>query len=267
MSRPSVPPPGAPARPAWRVRHVEFLRGAREMATLGPATAAWGLVTGVAMVKGGLSVPLALFMTFAVYAGSAQLAAVPLMLAHAPPWVIWAAAACVNLRFVVFSLQWRPYLMHLPLARRMAYGYFGTDMTYVLFMKRFPRPLPAGRDERAYLAGLSAVNWATWQVPSVAGILLGDAVPTGWGLGFAGVLGLLGLGLALVADRGMAFAALVAVTASVAAVALPLKLNIVVAIAAAVAAGSLYDAVAAARRPAATGPAAAPPSATQDPAA
>ena len=254
MTSPHVPPAGALARPAWRVRHAEFLRGAREMAALGPATAAWGLVTGVAMVKGGLSVPLALFMTFAVYAGSAQLAAVPLIVSNAPLWVIWAAAACVNLRFVVFSLQWRPYLMHVPLARRVAFGYFGTDMTYVLFMKRFPRPQPAGRGERAYLAGLSTVNWATWQIPTVAGILLGDAVPTGWGLGFAGVLGLLGLALGLVADRGMAFAALVSATASVAAVALPLKLNIVVAIAAAVAAGSLYDAAAAARRPAAAGP-------------
>ena len=32
---------------------------------------AWGLVTGVAMVKAGMSVPLAIFMSLTVYAGSA----------------------------------------------------------------------------------------------------------------------------------------------------------------------------------------------------
>lgn len=34
---------------------------------------AWGLVTGVAMVKSGLSVGMALFMSLVVFAGSSQL--------------------------------------------------------------------------------------------------------------------------------------------------------------------------------------------------
>ena len=38
---------------------------------------AWGLVTGVAMVKAGMSVPLAIYMSLTVYAGSAQLAVLP----------------------------------------------------------------------------------------------------------------------------------------------------------------------------------------------
>ncbi len=49
------------------------------MSAVSLGIAAWGLVTGVAMVKGGLSVPLALLMSFTVFAGSAQLAVVPLL--------------------------------------------------------------------------------------------------------------------------------------------------------------------------------------------
>jgi predicted branched-subunit amino acid permease len=60
-------------------------------------------MTGVAMVKSGLSGLEAVLMTLIVYAGSAQLAAVPMIAAGAPLWVILAAAFCVNLRFVVFS--------------------------------------------------------------------------------------------------------------------------------------------------------------------
>ena len=58
-------------------------------------------------------------MTLLVYAGSSQLAAIPLLFAGAPAWVILATGFCVNLRFVVFSLHLRPYLMHMPRWRRM----------------------------------------------------------------------------------------------------------------------------------------------------
>jgi len=192
------------------------------------------------MVKGGLSVPLALLMTLTVFAGSAQLAALPLMTAHAPIWVVWATAFCVNLRFVVFSAQWRPFFLRFPLAQRVAFGYFSGDLTYVLFMRRHQEPRP-GSGQMEYFAGATAINWLSWQLPSVAGILLVDAIPAHWGLGFAGVLALLGLALSLLSDRATALAATVAGAAAIAAFALPFKLNIVVAIAAAVCIGLMVD--------------------------
>ena len=64
---------------------------------------AWGLVVGVAMIKAGLSLPQALGMTFIVFGGSAHLASLPLIGAHAPVWVIFVTALAVNLRFVIFS--------------------------------------------------------------------------------------------------------------------------------------------------------------------
>ena len=72
------------------VRHPQFRRGAQDMSHASLGIAAWGLVTGVAMVKSGLSVPLALFMNLVVFAGSAQLVAIPLMMVGTPVWVIWA---------------------------------------------------------------------------------------------------------------------------------------------------------------------------------
>jgi hypothetical protein len=59
--------------------------------------------------------------------------------AGAPVWVILATGFCVNLRFVVFSLHLRPYLMHLPLWQRLTHGYLTADLSYVLFVRRFPR--------------------------------------------------------------------------------------------------------------------------------
>lgn len=199
---------------------------------------AWGLMTGVSIVQAGLSPLEALLMTLIVYAGSAQLAAVPMITAGAPVWVILAAAFCVNLRFVVFSAHLRPYLMHLPRWQRLVSGYVTGDLSYVFFAKRYPHP---GRNaeelaqQQAYLMGNCAVNYLAWMGASVVGVLLANIVPLSWGLGFAGILALLGVLCSLASSRLRVVSAVVAGTAAVAAWALPLRLNILVAIASAVA--------------------------------
>ena len=224
-----------------QLRDPAFRQGAGDMAGTCLGIGAWGLVTGVAMAKSGMSLPMALFMSLAVYAGSAQLAVLPLMVAGAPLWVVWLTAACVNLRFVIFSSMWRSYFAHLPRRRRMALGYFSGDVIFVSFMKRYPQPEPEAT-QLPYFWGAATTNWLAWQIPSVAGIILANAIPLSWGLGFAGVLALLGILLSMLGDRASWLATAVACTAAVAAFALPLKLNILVAIAAAVAAGLAMEA-------------------------
>ena len=201
---------------------------------------AWALVTGVAMIKSGLSVPLAVLMSLTVYAGSAQLAALPLIAAGAPLWVIWATAACMNLRFVIFSAQWRKYFGHLPRIERLVLTYLATDLNYVLFLQRFPEPKPRPQQIPYYLGSVTW-SWLSWQIPTFVGIVLADRVPQEWGLGFAGVLALLGLAYSTLSGRKSWIAAVAAAVVAVAAFALPLRLNVVVAIAAGVAIGLLLD--------------------------
>ena len=218
-------------------QHPAFRVGAMDLMPAAPGIAAWGLMTGVAMVQSGLSTFEALLMSLIVFAGSSQLAAVPLLLAGAPMWVILATAFCVNLRFVVFSAHLRPYTMHLPLWRRLVSGYLTADLTYVMFIKRYPQSStdPVERQaQQAYLAGNCLVNWLSWVCFSVLGVALANAIPTRWGLGFAGSLALLGILCSLASNRLRVVSASVAGIAAVAAYALPLRLNILVAIAAAV---------------------------------
>jgi predicted branched-subunit amino acid permease len=144
----------------------------------------------------------------------------------------------VNLRFVVFSAHMRPYLMHLPLRWRLFNGYLTADLSYVMFTKRFHHPAtdaPGRREQLAYLGGGSFFNWSSWQLASLLGIVLARSIPTHWGLGFAGILALLGVGCSLASSHLRRVSAGVSAMAAVAAFALPFKLNIVVAIAAAVA--------------------------------
>jgi predicted branched-subunit amino acid permease len=218
-------------------RHPEFMVGLRDMSPQAPGIAAWGLMTGVAMVKSGLSVTESGLMSLLVFAGSSQLASLPLIVAGAPAWVILATGFCVNLRFVVFSLHLRPYLLHLPLWRRLANGYLTADLSYALFIRRYPHPAQddEGRlAQEAFLAGNCAVNWGSWVGASLVGVALANFIPTHWGLGFAGILCLVGILCSLATTRLKIVAAAVGGAAAVAAYALPLKLNIVVAIGVAV---------------------------------
>src|SRR5262245_19414024 len=96
--------------------------------------AAWGVVVGVAMIKSGLTLWQALAMTLVVFAGSAQLAALPLIAAGAPIWVVFATAVMVNLRFVIFSALLAPHFASLPWKQRVALGYTAGDMTVALFL-------------------------------------------------------------------------------------------------------------------------------------
>jgi predicted branched-subunit amino acid permease len=147
--------------------------------------------------------------------------------------VVLAAGFCVNLRFVVFSLHMRGYLMYLPRLPRIVVGYFTTDPVYVLFTRRFAHPAQTDEHcltQEAYLAGLSFANWGSWISCSLLGIALANAIPTSWGLGFAGILCLLGIQCSLASSRLRVFSAIVAGMVAVLAYALPLKLNIVLAI-------------------------------------
>jgi predicted branched-subunit amino acid permease len=194
-------------------------------------------MTGVAMVKSGMSTLEALAMALMVFAGSSQLSAIPLLVAGAPIWVIVATAFCVNLRFVVFSAHMRAYVIHLPRWQRLVTGYLTADLTYVMFVKRFPKPATdtSGKAaQMAYLAGSSGLNWLSWMGASFLGIALAKLVPGAWGLGFAGVLALVGVLCSLASSGLRVVACGVAGAVAVAAYALPLKLNILVSIAVAV---------------------------------
>jgi predicted branched-subunit amino acid permease len=217
-----------------------FREGAVEAMPMAFGLAAWGLVAGVAMAKSGMGVPLAILMSLLVYAGSAQIAALPLIAAGAPVWVVWATTLCVSLRFMAFSFHYRPYFAHLPRRQRVALGFLMGDTTFALFIRRFPEPVPGPKYED-YFLGTSLVTFGVWQLAIIVGIVAGAGIPTSWGLGFAGTMALLALTCTQLRNPVTWVAAVVASCAAVAAYALPLKLNILVAIAAAVAIGVLAD--------------------------
>jgi predicted branched-subunit amino acid permease len=201
---------------------------------------AWGMVVGVAMVKSGLTVAQASGMTLVAFAGSAQLASLPLIAAHAPIWVIFLTALVVNLRFVIFSALLGPHFSRLPLWRRFYLGYISGDVSIALFLQRYPTAAPEP-GKLAFLKGLMVPNWIAWQVGSLIGIFLGSAVPSEWQLGFAGTLAILCITVPLIINSAALCGVAVAGVTAVLAHELPYKLGLLAAVVAGMVTAMVFE--------------------------
>ncbi|MDS1140731.1 AzlC family ABC transporter permease [Pusillimonas sp. SM2304] len=206
------------------------------------ATGTWGFVTGIALVKSGLTESMATLMTLMVYAGSAQLTSLPLIESSAPLWLIFAAGTVVNIRFVIFGAALQPFFRHMSWFKRLILGYLSTDFSFVLFMARYGDSRDKGtKDQLWYFLGVILPGWLTWNLFSLLGIYLGAFVPASWSLEFAAILALMAIVLPLVKTRPMVMCLLVASVIAWVSQPLPLRLGLAAAVIGGILAGVLTE--------------------------
>lgn len=219
-----------------------FAAGAREIAPALVATSIWGFVTGIAMVSAGLSQGMAAWMSVLVYAGSAQLTALPLMAAGSPLWLIFAAACVVNIRFIIFAAALQPYFRHYGWKQRLALGYWLSDLGFVFFMTRYGQARRKGtRSQTWYYLGLIVPGWWSWQAATLLGIYLGDVVPRAWSLEYAAILALMAVAIPLVRQMPMVCAVAVAGALAWVSQPLPLRLGLAIAVVGGIGAGVVAE--------------------------
>jgi predicted branched-subunit amino acid permease len=233
---------------AWpHDERLAFQDGLRTMSKSVVTIFTWALVTGLAMGKSTLTLWQAVSMSLLVFAGTAQLAALPLIALGLPIWTILITAFIVNLRFVIFSIGMQAHFYSLPLWRRATLGYFTADFGYLMYTARYPeahppQETPTARQSRiAFMYGLTCGNWSIWQLGSLLGIALAGQIPQSWGLEFAGTLALIAIIVPMLDRAAARWAAGVAALVAVLSMSLPFKLNIVLAIVAAIGVGIVSD--------------------------
>jgi predicted branched-subunit amino acid permease len=212
-------------------RAAALRAGAFDILPAMPANAAWALVTGVAMAQSGLPLPQGVGLSLIAYAGSAQLAALPLLVAGAPVWVTVLPALMVNLRFVIYSAALSRTFRSLPAAERLGLGYFIGDISFVLYMRR-EEQLARSAERGWYFLGLSLVLYVVWHAASLVGLFAAASIPRAWGLDFAGTLALVALLAPMLSSRPALAASAAAAALSIALRGWPYRLGLVTAIAA-----------------------------------
>ena len=217
--------------PLREQKRAAFLLGLRAIAPGLVALTIWGIVTGVAMSRAGLTDQTAAAMSLLVYAGSAQLTALPLIAAAAPLWLIFAAGIIVNLRFVIFGAALHPYFKDLTWGKRLFMGYLAVDIAFVAFMPRFhDAPRKGTLEQHWFFLGAVIPSWFLWQLTSLLGISLGNVVPVSWSIDFAATLALLALMLPLANTRPIILSVLAAGVVAWVAQTLPLRLGLLAAV-------------------------------------
>ena len=181
--------------------------GAAAVAPMAIGVVPFGLAFGATTVAHGYGTPAAVGFSIIVFAGASQLAAVQALAGGASALVAAAAAWTVNLRLLLYTASLAPHLSHERAPKRLLAAYLLTDQAYAASIARWEKT----PDDRAgrfafYMAGSMAL-WVVWQLATLAGALIGNAIPKSVPLDFSIPLVFLALLMPTITSRASAVAA------------------------------------------------------------
>lgn len=189
--------PGAPA-PDLRAARRRLLL---DTIGIGVSVAAFGLVFGLAAHNAGYSLIEASAMSVLCFAGASQFAAVGYVAAGLPWAPIVFLTFVLNARHLLYSASLAPRLRALPVLQRAFMAHFLTDEAFALSATHFHR---VGRvDVTGYWIAAIVGVFIPWNLATVAGVLLGAAIPdpTRFGLDIVFPAAMAGLAVGLTTGR------------------------------------------------------------------
>jgi 4-azaleucine resistance transporter AzlC len=163
---------------------------------------------GVVARQSGLQPLDIVAMSLLVFAGASQFAMVRLFSESAPTLIVVASVLFINLRHALMAASLRSQLQGLPLVGRLIAAFVLTDEAFAMATGHFRR----GGRSLAYYFVFAISLYVLWNIATVAGILLGDAIgdPRRYGIDFAitaTFLGIVVLAIRHRSDVAIAFVA------------------------------------------------------------
>ncbi|NET52132.1 MAG: AzlC family ABC transporter permease [Merismopedia sp. SIO2A8] len=217
---------------------AEFWAGARDVFPLIVGAIPFGLIFGTLGISSGLSMGGTLGLSAIVFAGSSQFIAVSMIAAGSGGLLVVLTTFIVNLRHLLYSVALVPYVKHLPQSWKLPIGFFLTDESFAIAIRRYEE-----RDRSSfkhwYYLGAALAMYSNWQFSTILGIAVGQMIPdaTSWGLDFAMSVTFIGMIIPYVKTKPMGIAILVAGSVALMAYSLPHKLGLMVAAIAGISAG------------------------------
>ncbi len=148
------------------------LRGVVQTLPALPAYAAVGLAFGVIAVDAGVAPWLTITMSALIYAGTAQLAILPMIALNVSPVAIVATAAVTLARYVAMSAALASYLRSLSRWEKTAYGFHLVSLNFAIHASVLPtREVP-----KAELFAVNIATYLAWLGATVVGAVAGDQI-------------------------------------------------------------------------------------------
>ncbi len=220
-------------------RPLTYARGARDASPFVLVIVPFAMLFGVVGTEAGLPLAQVMGLSVVVIAGAAQFTAVQLLQEGAPALVILLSALAVNLRMAVYSAALTPHLGAAPAWQRALAAYGLTDQSFALGATAFARaPARPTSEKMRYFAGTCSVIVPLWYAFTLAGAVLGTAVPAAVPLDFAVPIAFLALVAPMLRSAPHLAAAATAVIVALAAAGLPWNAGLFLASAAAMLTGA-----------------------------
>ena len=118
----------------------EFWAGVRDIVPLIVGAIPFGIIFGTLSISKGLSVGATVGLSSIVFAGSSQFIAVGMIAAGAGWMLVVLTAFIVNLRHLLYAIALVPHVQHLPQRWKLIMGFFLTDESFAVAMRRYDPP-------------------------------------------------------------------------------------------------------------------------------
>jgi predicted branched-subunit amino acid permease len=216
-----------------------FLRGVISALPMTVVVGPFALLFGVVATEAGLNVVETMLFSVSVFAGASQFAALQTMQENAPVLVVLATALAVNLRMVMYSVTLAPHFGELPLRSRALMAYFLVDQSFATTVAEIDRnPAMTALEKRAVFYGAVVAVAPLWFLASLAGGLIGQAIPPDYALDFALPITFLAMVAPMLRSLPHLVAAGVSILLSLALAGMPYGTGLLVAASIAMAAGA-----------------------------
>jgi predicted branched-subunit amino acid permease len=219
-----------------------FLRGLFAALPMTIVVGPFALLFGVVATEAGLNVFETMLFSVSVFAGASQFAALQTMQENAPVLVVLATALAVNLRMVMYSVTLAPHFGTLPLRSRALMAYFLVDQSFATTVAEIDRnPTMTAAEKHAVFFGAVVAVAPLWFLASLAGGMIGQAIPPEYALDFALPITFLAMVAPMLRSLPHLVAAGVSILLSLLLAGLPWGTGLLIAAGVAMAAGAMLE--------------------------
>lgn len=163
-----------------------FWQGARQGAPFVLVVVPFAVLFGVVATEAGLNLAQVMGFSVLVIAGASQFATLQLLSENAPAAIAVATGLAVNMRMAMYSAALTPHLGAAPIWKRALIAYLLVDQSYAVSAAEYEeRPTRPLAEKLAFFIGTVTPIFPMWYAATLAGALLGNAIPPEFALDFA----------------------------------------------------------------------------------
>jgi 4-azaleucine resistance transporter AzlC len=229
--------------PPTRTPRGEMIAGVKDTIPMIVGAIPFGIIFGTVAVTAGISPEAVMGMSLFVFAGSSQFVAATLVTQGAGLALIVLTTFILNVRHALYSASLAPYMRQLSQRWLLPLGFWLTDETYAIVIRRYQIADDPSPHKHWYMFGSSLAMYLNWQLCTVIGIIAGKTFENAdqLGLDFAMSVTFIGIVIPLLVSRPMLFSALVAGITAALTNGLENKVGLMLAAGLGIAAGVLAD--------------------------